>query len=150
MLDRCDMQIGIEKGTLLILSLLYQKTKMVWSDINSTLCRQHILSLTINVQSNMETTKDYISVILLVLILQDPKGEEVLLIARYEVAKWSEKWKVKKVSNFLVFENYETFIYYRGCLNLSCYLSKKVQNKFLMGLKIWWSWGWGWTKSKIP
>ena len=36
---------------------------------------------------------------------------------------------------------YETFICYRGCLNLNCYIGKKVQKNFLMGLKIWWSWG---------
>ena len=30
---------------------------------------------------------------------------------------------------------YETFICYRGCLNLSCYMGKKVHENFLMGLK---------------
>ena len=56
--------------------------------------------------------------------------------------KWSEserwKWKVKQ-KRFFYFN--ETFICYRGCLNLNCYISKKVQKNFLMGLKIWWSWG---------
>ena len=32
---------------------------------------------------------------------------------------------------------YETFICYRGCFNLNCYIGKKVQKNFLMGLKIW-------------
>ena len=50
----------------------------------------------------------------------------------------SEKW-----SNFWVFKNYGSFICYRRCLNLNCYIGKKVQKNFLMGLKIWWSWGWG-------
>ena len=31
----------------------------------------------------------------------------------------------------------ETYICYRGCLNLNCYIGKKVQKNFLMGLKIW-------------
>ena len=36
-------------------------------------------------------------------------------------------------SKFWVFDPDETFICYRGCLNLNCYLSKKVQKNFLMG-----------------
>ena len=55
------------------------------------------------------------------------------------------KWKW---SNFWVFDLYETFICYRGCLNLNCYIGKKVQKIFLMGLKIWWSWGSGKKISK--
>ena len=35
------------------------------------------------------------------------------------------------------FDFYETFLCYRGCLNLNCYIGKKVQKNFLMGLKIW-------------
>ena len=41
------------------------------------------------------------------------------------------------MSQFWVFDPDETFICYRGCLNLRCYISKKVQKNFLMGLKIW-------------
>ena len=33
-------------------------------------------------------------------------------------------------------------------LNLNCYIGKKVQKNFLMGLKIWWSWGSGFFFSK--
>ena len=40
-------------------------------------------------------------------------------------------------SKFWVFDPDETFICYRGCLNLNCYMGKKVQKNFLMGLKIW-------------
>ena len=42
---------------------------------------------------------------------------------------------------FWVLYFFGTFICYRGCLNLKCYISKKVQKNFLIGLKIWWSWG---------
>ena len=45
--------------------------------------------------------------------------------------------EMNEMSKFWVFEIYETFICYRRCLNLSCYISKKVQKNFLMGLKIW-------------
>ena len=49
--------------------------------------------------------------------------------------------KVKKVKSevkrFLSFYLYETFICYRGCLDLNFYIGKKVQKNFLMGLKIW-------------
>ena len=34
---------------------------------------------------------------------------------------------------FWVLYFYETFICYRGCLNLNCYIGKKVQKNFLMG-----------------
>ena len=40
-------------------------------------------------------------------------------------------------SNFWVFKISGTFICYRGCLNLNCYIGKKVQKNFLMSLKIW-------------
>ena len=61
--------------------------------------------------------------------------------------KWvSEKWS--EVIRFWSFDFYETFICYRGCLNLNCYIGKKVQKNFLMGLKIWWSWGSGKKISK--
>ena len=40
-------------------------------------------------------------------------------------------------SKFWVFDSYETFICFREVLNLSFYISKKVQKNFLMGLKIW-------------
>merc|ERR1711973_933720 len=36
-------------------------------------------------------------------------------------------------SKFWVFDFYETFICYGGCLNLNCYISKKVQKKFSYG-----------------
>ena len=49
--------------------------------------------------------------------------------------------EVKWVIRFGSFVLYETFICYRGCFNLNCYIGKKVQKNFLMGLKIWWSWG---------
>ena len=51
-------------------------------------------------------------------------------------SEWVSEW-----SNFWVFKNSGSFICYRGCLNLNCYIGKKVQKNFLMGLKIWWSWG---------
>merc|ERR1711973_570596 len=38
-------------------------------------------------------------------------------------------------SKFWVFDFYETFICYGGCLNLNCYISKKVQKKFSYGFK---------------
>ena len=41
------------------------------------------------------------------------------------------------MSKFWVFDFDETFICYRGVLNLNCYIGKKVQKNFLMGLKIW-------------
>ena len=63
-----------------------------------------------------------------------------------EVSEWSE-WSE---SNFWVFDPDETFICYRGCLNLSCYMGKKVHENFLMGLKIWWSWGSRFFFSKSP
>ena len=50
---------------------------------------------------------------------------------------------VKWWSKFWVLYFYETFICYRRCLNLNCYIGKKVQKNFLMGLEIWWSWGSG-------
>ena len=54
-----------------------------------------------------------------------------------------------KVSHFLVFYFFQTITCYSGCLNLSCYISKKVQKKFLVGLKVCWSWGSGFF-FKIP
>ena len=44
---------------------------------------------------------------------------------------------VMMMRKFWVFDFYETFICYVGCLNLNCYISKKVQKNFLMGFKIW-------------
>ena len=61
-----------------------------------------------------------------------------------EMMKWMNE------SQFWVFDFYETFICYRGCLNLSCYIVKKVQKNFLMGFKIWWSWGSRFFFSKSP
>ena len=47
-----------------------------------------------------------------------------------------KKLKSEKVMQFLVLYFHETFICYRGCFNLSCYISTKVQNFFfLRGLK---------------
>ena len=51
---------------------------------------------------------------------------------------------------FWVFDFYETFICYRGYLKLNCYIGKKGQKNFLMGLKIWWIWGSGCANFKIP
>ena len=39
----------------------------------------------------------------------------------------------------------ETYIFYRGYFNLNCYIGKKVQKNFLVGLKIWLCWGPGKT-----
>ena len=55
---------------------------------------------------------------------------------------------MNEMSKFWVFDPDETFICYRGCLNLNCYMGKKVHKNFSMGLKIWWSWGSG-KKNKI-
>ena len=51
----------------------------------------------------------------------------------------SEVSEVREVSesNFWDFKISGTFICYKRCLNLSCYISKKVQKNFLMGLKFW-------------
>ena len=65
-------------------------------------------------------------------------GNSVLMKWNDEMMKWWMKW-----SKFWVFDFYETFICYRGVLRLNCYIGKKVQKNFLMGLKIWWSWGSG-------
>ena len=53
-------------------------------------------------------------------------------------------------SKFWVFDLDKTFICYSGCLNLNCYMSKKVHENFLMGLKVWWSWGSRFFFSKSP
>ena len=53
-----------------------------------------------------------------------------------EMMKWNDD-----ETKFWVFKISGTFICYRGCLNLNCYIGKKVQKNFLMGLKIWRSWG---------
>ena len=37
---------------------------------------------------------------------------------------------------FWVLYFYETFVCYRGCLNLNCCMGKKVQKNVLMGIKI--------------
>ena len=42
-----------------------------------------------------------------------------------------------EMMTFWVFDFYETFICYRGSFKLNCYIGKKVQKNFLMGLKIW-------------
>ena len=42
----------------------------------------------------------------------------------------------KSILSYLTIDD-ETFICYRKGLNLNCYISKKVQKNFLMGLKIW-------------
>ena len=44
---------------------------------------------------------------------------------------------MKMMIHFWVFDPDETFICYRECPNLKCYIGKKVQKNFLMGLKIW-------------
>ena len=54
------------------------------------------------------------------------------------------------MKRFLSFDFYETFICYRGCLNLNSYMSKKVQKNFLVGLKVWSSWGSRFFFSKSP
>ena len=45
--------------------------------------------------------------------------------------------------HFLGLLIYETFIYFRRVFYLNCFMGKKVQKNFRMGLKIWWSQGWG-------
>ena len=65
---------------------------------------------------------------------------DLLLPSLWKV-KWVSEWSESEWSNFWVFKIFGTFICYRGCLNLNCYIGKKVQKNFLMGLKIWWSWG---------
>ena len=47
----------------------------------------------------------------------------------------SEVSEVSEVMRFGSFDFNETFICYRGCLNLSCYMGKKVHENFLVGLK---------------
>ena len=47
--------------------------------------------------------------------------------------KWSE-WS-EGITFWVLYFN-ETFVCYRGCLNLSCYIVKKVLKNFLMGFKI--------------
>ena len=49
----------------------------------------------------------------------------------------SESESESEVKRFLSFDFYETFICFRGVLNLNCYIGKKVQKNFLMGLKVW-------------
>ena len=61
----------------------------------------------------------------------------ITIVVNDEMMKW---WNESK---FWVFDPDETFICYRGCLNLNCYICKKVHKFFLMGLKFWWSWGSG-------
>ena len=71
--------------------------------------------------------------------------------AKYEVrllqvnCEWNEiKWWNDEMNeaNFGSSIFFETFICFRGgVLKLNCYIGKKVQKNFLMGLKIWWSWG---------
>ena len=68
----------------------------------------------------------------------------ITIVVNDEMMKW---WNESK---FWVFDPDETFICYRGCLNLSCYMGKKVHENFLMGLKIWWSWGSRFFFFKIP
>ena len=41
------------------------------------------------------------------------------------------------MNKFWVFDPDETLICYSVCLNFNCYIGKKVQKNFLMGLKIW-------------
>ena len=66
-----------------------------------------------------------------------------ITLLRWLFEKWSQ-------SNFWVFKISGTFICFRRCLNLNCYIGKKVQKNFLMGLKIWWSWGSRFFFSKSP
>ena len=57
--------------------------------------------------------------------------------SHYIIVKWSEvKWKVKsekwkKWSNFWVFDLYETYIYYRSCLDLKRYTRKMCTTNVL-------------------
>ena len=71
----------------------------------------------------------------------DTRYDSPKSIVKVSEVKWSEWVSEVKWSNFWVFKISGTFICYRGCLNLNCYIAKKVQKNFLMGLKIWWSWG---------
>ena len=50
---------------------------------------------------------------------------------------------LKRIPIFFDYEISETFIGFRGVLNLNGYMGKKVKKKFVMGLNIWWSWGSG-------
>ena len=63
---------------------------------------------------------------------------------------WNDDDEMMMMMTFWVFDFYETFICYRGVLKLNFYIGKKVQKKFLMGLKIWWSWGSVIFFSKLP
>ena len=51
------------------------------------------------------------------------------------IVKWNDE------SKFWVLHFFGTFKCFRGCLNLNCYIGKKVQKTFFMGLKNWWSSG---------
>ena len=59
------------------------------------------------------------------------------LKVKVKVKSESESEVKVKVKQKMSFYFYKTFICYRGCLNLNCYMSKKVHENFLMGLKIW-------------
>ena len=73
----------------------------------------------------------------------EPRREAPRLVVGSEVRGYdspksivSEVKKVKvKPKRSFYFD--ETFICYRGCLNLNCYMGKKVHENFLMGLKVW-------------
>ena len=46
-------------------------------------------------------------------------------------------FSIKKNPNFFDYEISETFIGFRGVLNLNGYMGKKVKKNFVMGLNIW-------------
>ena len=73
-----------------------------------------------------------------------PKPLKVPSLARYvpkpcvgEVGGPQMRHCDEMMSKFWVFDFYETFICYREYLRLNCYIGKKVQKIFLIGLKIW-------------
>ena len=59
------------------------------------------------------------------------------LPAGREVKVKVKKSESEKVMGFWSFNFFETLIYFRSVFNLKRYMSKKVQNNFFMGLKIW-------------
>ena len=46
-------------------------------------------------------------------------------------------FRLKRIPIFFDYEISETFIGFRGVLNLNGYMGKKVKKKFVMGLNIW-------------
>ena len=63
---------------------------------------------------------------------------------------WLWKWSgVSEVMVFWAFIFPETNVCYRVYFSLICFVGKKVQKYFLMGLKVWWSWMSGFFFSKL-